>query len=171
MESRKGISDVIAVVLMIAVAISIGVFVTTFATKWVQDQTSSPSISCALKTNYIVADATFNLTGRDILQVKITNKGEDDLYGFGFVIENITKILTFNSTNSLMISQVLSTTPLKREQSAFVSLNMTSCMNATSLYCNQSSEYAPLVKTAQKITITNFGCRAVSASTGSVAVS
>lgn len=160
MKSLKGISDVIAVVLMIAVAISIGVFVTTFATKWVQDQTSSPSITCAIKTNYVVDDAKFNFTGKSELLVKTTNKGDQDLYGFGFVLDNVTTILSFNSSNPLIGTQIPPSTPLKREQSTLITLNLS----------NSTLGHPSLGKTLAKITLTNDACKAVSASITSITV-
>lgn len=63
MKPRKGIAEEIAVVLMIAVAISIGVFVTIFATNWVQEQTTNPSQTCTIKTNYVIDDVKFNFSG------------------------------------------------------------------------------------------------------------
>lgn len=155
MKSRKGISDVIAVVLMITVAISIGVFVTTFATKWVQDQVSAPSITCAIKTNYIVDDVKFNYTGGDELLVKITNKGEKELYGFGFILYNITKIFSFNSSDDLISGQIESTDPLGREQSVLLQLNLS----------NSTLSYPRMGDTMNKLTVTNDACDAVSAST------
>lgn len=158
MKSKKGISDVIAVVLMIAVAISIGVFVTTFATKWVQDQTSSPSITCAIKTNYVVDDVRFNYSKINELQVKVTNKGDEPLYGFGFILENATVILSFESSNTLITNQVSSTSPLKREQSTYVILNMS----------NSTLGYPSLGKTLTKVKVTNDACKAVSSSSVSI---
>ena len=170
MAGRRGISDIIAVVLMIAVAISIGVFVTTFATKWVQDQTSSPSITCALKTNYIVDNIKFNFSGRSELLVKLTNKGDQELYGFGFVVENVTHIVTFESTDPLILNQVAMASALKREQSAIITLNLSSCSDQSSLACNASRNYPHLGRTATKVTMRNEACKAVSASTTSVTV-
>ncbi len=158
MSSRKGISDVIAVVLMVAVAISIGVFVTTFATKWVQDQTSSPSITCAIKTNYIVDDAKFNYSGGGQLLVKVTNKGDEGIYGFGFILYNVTKILSFNSSSTLIRDQVASASPIGREQSAIVTLNLSTV----------NSSHSGMGRTLTKITVTNDACDAVSASTSSI---
>ncbi|MBL7160838.1 MAG: hypothetical protein ISS93_03245 [Candidatus Aenigmarchaeota archaeon] len=160
MESKKGISDVIAVVLMIAVAISIGVFVTTFATKWVQDQTSSASISCAIKTNYVVDSAKFNYSGMGRLLVKVTNKGDEGLHGFGFILDNITSIITFNSSSSLITNQVTSASPLMREQSALVTLNL----------ADPDNLYDILVKTIEVLKVTNNACDSVSASATSVTV-
>ena len=158
MGAYKGISDVIAVVLMIAIAVSIGVFVTTFATKWVQDQTSDPSIACALKTNYVVDDVKYNFSGKGELLVKITSKGEEGIYGFGFIFDNITKIISFNSTDPLVKNHVQSTSPLTREQSTLVTLNLS----------NVSRGYPVLINTLKKLTVTNDACKAVSASTTSV---
>lgn len=155
---------------MIAVAISIGVFVTTFATSWVQDQTASPSITCAIKTNYIVEDIKFNFSGNDQLLVKITNKGEQSLYGFGFLLFNVTDILTFDSDDLVIKNQVSSLSPLKREQSAIVNLNLTPCFNASVTFCNLSQSFAGMVKTADKVTVANDACKAVSASATTITI-
>ena len=170
MGDRRGISDIIAVVLMIAVAISIGVFVTTFATKWVQEQTTSPSITCALKTNYVVDDVKFNYSGKSDLLVKVTNKGDQDLYGFGFVLENITHLVTFDSTDPQILNQIAVGSALKREESALLRLNLSSCADQSSTFCNESRNYPHLGKTATKVTVRNDACKAVSASITSVTV-
>jgi len=156
--NRKGISDIIAVVLMIAVAIAIGVFVTNFATSWVTEQTSSSSIACAIKTNYIIDDAKYNFSGKGDLLVKITNKGDQKIHGFGFVIDNITLIQTFASDSSLINNQVSLANALGREQSAIITLNLS----------NTTLGYPTLAKTVEKITVTNVACDAVSASISTV---
>lgn len=167
---KKGVSDIIAVVLMIAVAIAIGVFVTNFATQWVQEQVVDDSITCAIQTNYVVDDAKFNFSSKDELLVTITNKGDQSLYGFGFVLNNITDILTFTSSDSLITNQVAPASPLEREQSVILTLNLSTCNNESSLYCNTSSGYPVMGKTATSIRITNDACSAVSAAITSVTV-
>jgi flagellin-like protein len=155
---RKGISDIVAVVLMIAVAISIGIFVTIWVTDWVSTQTSSPSITCAIKANYIIEDAKFNYSGKDVLLVKITNKGDQELYGFGFTLDNITRVVSFNSTSSLISNQLQSTNALYREQSTLISLNMS----------NSTFAHPTLAKSLAKLKVTNDACSAVSAETTSI---
>ncbi|MBI4021670.1 MAG: hypothetical protein HY369_05495 [Candidatus Aenigmarchaeota archaeon] len=159
----RGISDIIAVVLMIAVAIAIGVFVTNFATKWVTDQTTSSSIACAIKTNYVIDDVKFNYSGKDELLVRITNKGDQAIHGFSFVLFNVTNIQTIASDSKLIINQVTSAKALQREQSAIMTLNFTNASTG-------SGELIGLAKSATKLTVRNDACEAVSASIDSVTV-
>lgn len=165
---RKGISDIIAVVLMIAVAIAIGVFVTNFVTKWVSEQTGSESIACAIKTNYVVEDVRFNYSKQNELLARVTNKGDFPLHSFGFVLDNITRIETFRADNPRILGQVLAGSPLQREESVLLTLNLTTAPNASTLAYNQSAGYWMLAVTAQRVTVTNDACDAVSAYASSV---
>jgi len=155
---KRGVSDIIAVVLMIAVAIAIGVFVTNFATKWVTEQTGEESMTCAIKTNYVIDDAKFNYSGKNNMLVTITNKGDEGLYGFGFVLNNITNIRTFNSSDPRILNQLTVTSALGREQSHILTLNLT------------NSTHLQLGKSATEIKITNDACVAVSAAITSLTV-
>lgn len=158
---RRGISDVVAVVLMIAVAISIGVFVTTFASKWVQDQTTGPSISCAIKTNYVLEDATYNFTGETKLRIRVANKGEQTLHSFGFVVDNVTLIKSFAWDDPLVANQVTSSNPLKQSEAAVIAITL----NDTNMTLGA---FESLIRSATKVTVTNEACKPVSASTTTV---
>lgn len=78
----KGISPVVATVIMIAVAVAVGVMVSTWVTHLIEDQTSQSQL-CAIDTLYNIESAKFNLSGSNQLWLKVTNKGEEELYGFG----------------------------------------------------------------------------------------
>jgi flagellin-like protein len=150
---RKGVSPVIATVLLIAVAIAIGILVTTWITHWTSTQISSQPITCAINTNYIIESVEYNKTGGDTLLVKVTNKGAENLYGFSAVLDNGTHILDVNST-SWRINQggISKTSPLRREKSAYVTVNLT-------------INYTALGDTLTDVRILNEACNAVSART------
>jgi flagellin-like protein len=148
---KKGISPIIATILLIAVAISVGIMVTTWITHWVVEQTTSTSISCAVDTNYIVDSVEFNKTTllNNTLLIKVTNKGSEKIYGFGAILDNGTYIKVFNYTNSNVDQGGLSSVnKLEREQSAYIKINLTN--------------------TLSDIKITNAACPAVSTSTTTI---
>ena len=158
---RKGVSPIIATILLIAVAISVGIMVTTWITHWVVTQTSSESIACAINTNYVIDSAEFNKSTamNSTLLLKVTNKGNEKIYGFGAILDNGTAIIMMNSSNSL-IGQggVSSSNPLKRESTAYVSINLT----------NTTIGYTTMGSTLTEIKLTNDACAAVSASTKTI---
>ena len=122
---KKGISPVIASVIMIAVAVSIGIIVSTWITHLVEQQISEDEL-CAIDTLYNINSAKFNISGNNNILIKITNDGEDGLYGFGVVMDNGTIILLFNSTDyRLDQGNISSTKKLGRKQSLYLVVNMT----------------------------------------------
>jgi len=156
-RAYKGISPVVATVLLVAVAITIGIMVTTWVTQLVTKQTD-PSSLCALNTNYIINYARFNFAGDNQLVVKLTNKGIDGIYGLGFIVENDTRILQFNSShvNITVSPSVSSTNKLGQEQSVLASLNL------------NASDLPTFGRTLTKIRVTNDACKAISAETSSI---
>lgn len=161
MSNRKGVSPIIATILLIALAISVGIMVTTWITHWVVTQTSSESIACAINTNYIIDIAEFNKSAalNNTLLLKITNKGSEKIYGFGAILDNGTVILMLNSSNSL-INQggISSTNKLNRESAVYITVNLT----------NTTLGYTTLGKTLTEVKVTNDACPAVSTSTKSI---
>ena len=166
MLKMKGISPVIAVVLLVAVAISQGMLVTSWITHLYFDISGGEG-ACAIKTNYVIDSAQWNQTSKSImynstLLIKITNKGELKLYGFGAEILNGTKILNFDS-NEVDQGGISSTNRLGRERSAYIWLNLT----------NSSLDYPAfgrslLTSDEVAVKVTNLACAAVSAETTSV---
>jgi len=126
-QRRKAVSPVVSAVLLIALAVSIGILVTNFVTSFVSTETGGSDITCALNTNYVIESAQFNKTGfYNKLLIKITNKNSEGLYGFGVIMDNGTKIVQFNSSNSL-INQggVSDSNKLEREESVFLTVDLT----------------------------------------------
>ena len=157
----KGVSPVIATILLIAVAISVGIMVTTWITHWVVTQTGSEAIACAINTNYVIDSAEFNKTAalNDTLLIKITNRGAQKLYGFGAILDNGTWIMMLNSTSPLMNQGGVSVSnQLTRESSVYVTINLT----------NATAGHALLGSTLSEVKITNDACPAVSATTRTV---
>jgi len=161
MGRRKAISPVISVVLLIAVAVSVGILVTTWVTHWVVSTTGSSSISCAVNTNYIIEEAKFNISSayNNTLLVKITNKGTEQLYGFGAILDNGTKVVIINSNDSIIDQGgISSTNKLKREESVYITINLT----------NTTLGYPTLGATLTEVKIRNDACPAVSTSTSTI---
>jgi len=156
---RKGVSPVVASVLLVAVSVSLGILVTTWLTHWAGVQMTTPGITCSINTNYDIDSAVFNESGDNVLYVKVTNKGSQDLWGFGAVLDNGTEILRLNSSDPLIIeSNVTEDNPLKREQSVYVKINLT----------NTTLGYPALGATLKEVRILNDACDAVSAKTTSI---
>ncbi len=158
---RKGVSPVIATILLIAVAISVGIMVTTWITHWVVSQTSSESIACAINTNYVIDSAEFNKSTalNNTLLMKVTNRGTERLYGFGAILDNGTAIMMLNSSSSFIDQGgISSANTLKRENSAYVKINLT----------NTTAGHTMMGTTLTEIKITNDACPAVSTSTKTI---
>ena len=163
MKSKKGVSPVVAVVLLIAVAVTVGMLVTTWITSWVTEQTSKPSLTCAINTNYIIDSARFNYTGNEILLIKITNEGSEELYAFGLILDNGTLIKQFNTTQINASPNVTANNKLKQEQSTYLTLNLS---NATT-----STTGGPIFgRTLTEVRVTNNACTAVSSKTTTITV-
>src|SRR3989338_545681 len=84
---KKGISTVVASVLLVAAAIIIGVVATTWASGFVGQKTASAgSAGCATSTAFTVSDVEVNnaTTRNDTsnMTARLTNVGQDDLKNF-----------------------------------------------------------------------------------------
>lgn len=156
---RKGVSPVVASVLLVAVAVSLGILVTTWLTHWTGVQMTTPGITCSINTIYDIDSAIFNESGDNWLLVKVTNKGPQNIWGFGAVLDNGTEILRLNSTDPIIYNwtnvNLTEDTPLKREQSAYVKINLT----------NTTLNYPTFGSTLKEVKILNDACPAVSIKT------
>lgn len=157
--ARKGISPVVSVVILIAVAISIGVMVSGWVTHLITTRTTSAAVACAVDTRYTIDDVRFNETGKNQLYIKITNKGPLGIYGFGAVMDNGTRIVTFNSSSRYMEqSNITSENRLNREESVYIIANLS----------NSTLGYPEFGRTMDELKIINDACDAVSAWTDSI---
>jgi flagellin-like protein len=163
---KKGISPVVAVVLLVAVAISLGMLVTSWITHLYYEISGGES-ACAINTNYIIDSVEWNRTAKSptynsTLLIKITNKGKQQLYEFGVEVLNGSRIVEFDSA---IVNQggISSNAKLDRERSVYLLVNLT----------NESFNYPAfgrslLTSDDVSIKVTNGACKAVSAETTSV---
>ncbi len=152
----RGISPIVAVVLMVAVAISIGVLVTIWITSWVTTQTTNPSLTCVVYTNYIIDSATYYNNSNE-LRVKITNKGQEGLWGFGLSADNGTDVRQFNWSYVWGQTGLNSTNKLKSQQSVYL------WVNASSLTIDGKTLTADFGRSLREVRITTEACPAASA--------
>lgn len=157
---KKGISPIISTVILIAVSITVGVVVATWVTHLIEEQTTSDKL-CAINTLYNIESARFNISGGNQLWLKVTNDGDEELYGFGVMMDNGTYILTMNSTSArLNQGNISSTNELKRKQSAYLIVNLT---NTTSDNVNyQAFGLSLTTSNGAEITVTNEACTSIS---------
>jgi len=154
----KGISPIIATVLLIVVAISVGVLATTWIRNWVMEQTSQELSSCVLDTEYQVDSTEYNATSK-LLKLKVTNKNSRNLWGFGVMIDNGSTVLdvAYNSSNITLSPSITSTSKLDRERATYLTLNLT-----------DYTGYSTIGSTASTVKITNQGCTSVTAKTTTI---
>lgn len=153
---KRGVSPVIASVLMIALAVTIGVLVTNWATTWTTQRVYKDD-TCGIDTNYVIDSAVFNKSGDDLLLLMVTNKNDQVIYGFEITVFNNTDLIHFNISDTRINQGGISiNNPLRRESTALLKLNLT------------GSNYGILGNTMTEIRLTNSGCSAVSAKTTSI---
>ncbi|MBU0530736.1 MAG: archaellin/type IV pilin N-terminal domain-containing protein [Candidatus Aenigmatarchaeota archaeon] len=159
-KSRKGVSPIIAVVILIAVAVSIGIMVTTWVTHWVTTQTGSDDITCSIDTTYVIESAKFNVSAYNVLLLKITNKNEKGLYGFGVVMDNGTRVVQFNSSDSQITTDpvVSAADMLTQEEAIYISVNLS----------NSTLAHPWLGATLTEVRVTNDACPTVTAKTNAI---
>ena len=149
---KKGVSPVVASVILIAVAVVVGTMVSTWVTQWTSTQTSGTQ-SCAINTQYVVDSAKFT-SSTNITTIKITNKGSEGVYGFGLTVDNKTDVMRLTKiTESPSTS---STSKLTQGNSAYLTVTVAGAENVT------------LMSTATEISISNTGCSSVSAKTETI---
>lgn len=148
----KGVSPIVASVILISVAVVAGVMVSTWVTHWTSTQTSTTQ-SCAINTQYVIDSATFTGSTNET-RVKITNKGSEGIYGFEITVDNGTDITRFSAvTDSINTS---TTSKLTQGNSAY--LNVRTAGNFNISVCNKAKE----------IRVTNRACSSVMAKTETI---
>lgn len=126
----KGISPIVAVVVLLALAVTIGVIVSIWITSWVSTQRESEEFGCAARTRYIIEGAKYTRS-ETFLRFRITNKGEEGIYGFGVILYNKTMVETFayNAPNVTLSANISGTNKLAREESVYMSINISGGRN------------------------------------------
>jgi archaellum component FlaF (FlaF/FlaG flagellin family) len=150
----KGMSPVIAAVLLIGISIAVGVLISSWVTHWVSSRTQQASSACVTSTNYRIDSATFDSPTNNTTIV-LTNLGSVGLYGFDVQVLNGTDVHVYNSTDPrVRISpNITETDPLKEQRSAVVIINM------------NGAYHSGLGSTVDQIKILNKACPAFSAET------
>ncbi len=161
MNARKGISPIIAAVLLIVVAVSVGITLSSWVAHWIQSQTGSDNMLCATNTYYMIESAEFNRTAdyNNSLLILLTNKKREKIYGFGVVLRNGTDAVTLNSTSNLINQGGISSThPLGQEESVYITVNLT----------NTTLGYPAFGATLTYVKVTNDACPSSYAETSSI---
>ncbi len=150
----KGISPVIAAVLLVAISVAVGVLLSSWITHWVSTRTQQASSACVTNTNYRIDSATFDSSTNN-LTILLTNLGNVGLYGFSVQVLNGTNVEVYNSTDQkVSISpNVTETNPLKEQRSAIIIINM------------NGAYHSGLGSTADHIKVLNKACPTFSAET------
>ncbi|MBN2043256.1 MAG: hypothetical protein JW754_05645 [Candidatus Aenigmarchaeota archaeon] len=144
----KGVSPVIAAVILIGITVAVGVMISSWVTQWVNNEIGGAS-SCASYSTYSIDSATYKSSTKN-LTLKITNNGKIDLHGFEVQILNATSVVLYNSTSSdLSISPTITeNNPLKEQRSAIIIVDM----NGT------EGDYSAIGSTSEEIKVLNMAC-------------
>ncbi len=126
----KGISPIVAVVILLALAVTIGVLVSIWVTSWISTQRESEEFGCAARTRYIM-ESTKYIQSESVLRFRITNKGDEGIYGFDVVLYNDTMTESFahSSPNVTFSANISETNKLAREESVYMSINISGGRN------------------------------------------
>lgn len=121
----KGISPVIASVLLIGITVAIGVMMSSWITHWISNETQDISSACATSTNYNIDSASYSIAD-EAMTIQITNIGSVDVYEFSVQLMNGTDVMVYNSTDTkFKISpNITESNPLKQQRSAIIKLTM-----------------------------------------------
>ena len=154
----KGISPVIAAVVLIAISVAVGVLLSGWVTQFVSKETEIAN-SCVTNTNYKIDSATYS-TATQRMTVMITNLNTMELYGFSVQMQNTTHIVLYNYTEpDFSISpNVSKTDPLKDQRSAIIIVDM----NGT------KGDYGNLAYTATELKVLNSACPTFSIKTSQI---
>ncbi len=88
--ARKGISPVVAVVILIGIAVMAGGLLSSWVSSFMSD--SAKQDTCPITTMYTISEATYNSTSGGLM-VKVKNAGNDQIYNFTFEADNGTEIV------------------------------------------------------------------------------
>ena len=152
MVAVRGVSPVVAVVIMVAVA----VILTVFVSGWVMDNISKQtgdSPDCSVHTQYDIESAKFKSSSNQT-RVVVINKGEESIYGFSLQIENGTDMKTVaGATESPATS---SSSGLGKGRSVFITYTSIGNYNRT------------LGLSMTNLKVMNTGCPEVFEETGTI---
>ena len=154
---RRGITPLIAGIILIGIVVATGAMLSGWITQMVSRTSGGVSV-CSLETSYTIDRADYSI-GTGILSIRITNTGETKLYGFGAKLINSTETLEFTpSSPEISSSPVISIdSKLEKGRSFYLNIDL--------------SGYPGMGISIQRITVVNEECPDTSAATESVTMS
>ena len=119
----KGISEIVGVMTLIAIAVLIVTGISISSSRFVI--TGQPGTACIAESNYNAESVGFNLSGQNLLHVKITNHGRMEMYGFGLALTNDTTFIQVKEDSPLLDQDGINLdNRLKRGESMYLKLDM-----------------------------------------------
>lgn len=154
---RKGVSPLIAVVVIVVIAITVGTTLSMWASNWAGTQISPEGITCGPKLKYNVDSAKFNSSGRNLLIVRVTNVGDVGAYGFGLHLDNDTVTKYYNSTHDNISTSpsVSSADPLSSGETAYITLTVTQGLGVSETLSTYDQTF---LTSLTGVSVTNLGC-------------
>ncbi len=144
----KGVSPVIAAVILIAISVAVGVMISGWVMQWVNKEIGGAS-SCSSYSTYRIDSAKYTSSDNN-LTIKLTNMGKLGLYGFSVQLINDTHVKLYNSSSpDIKISpNVTASEPLSEQRSAIIIVNVDGA----------EGDYSSLAMTATEIKVLNDEC-------------
>lgn len=93
---RKGLSPIVAVVILIGIAVITGGLLSSWITSFVSD--AAKQDTCSINTMYTLSDVTYNATS-GVIKLKVKNTGTVKLYNFTVEADNGTNIALGQATS------------------------------------------------------------------------
>jgi len=155
---RKGISPIIAAVVLIAITIAVGVMISGWMTQFVTRQTEMAS-SCVTNTNYKIDTATYS-GSQKTMTILLTNLHSREIYDFSVQFQNGTQIAFYNYTDpDVTVSpNITKTDPLEQQRSAIIIVDLNGTGRDTS----------NIMYTATELKVLNEACPTFSIKTNNI---
>jgi flagellin-like protein len=128
---KKGISPIVAAIILIGVTIVIGIMISTWVSQWLFTNIENVPSTCPTSTLYELSSVKYNKTTQ-ILTLKLTNKATQTLYNFTIEATDSSSSI-YRNTSVATNPSVTSTSPLTQEQSVFLTANMTTTNSLSSV--------------------------------------
>ena len=144
--TKKGLSPLIAVVILVGLAVTVSGLVSSWLGTFVTESTTSST--CVLNTIYTMSGTTYDTTTGQI-KTKIKNAGTLSIYNFTFEADNGTDIATFPA------SAPSATVRITPGQSQYVKANASlyniTNINTITLLVKSCPGYAPSAVSVENI--------------------
>ena len=149
----KGISELVAAILVIAIAIVVGTIIAMWNIGFIREERAS--ISCGSDTSYIIESARLGIVKPYTLTLKVTNHGKLPVWGFGVILRNATSSIQLSSDSPLIDQAgITKDEPLGPGQSVYINIDL--------------SSYKDLANSLQEVILTNDACWIINARTQTI---